>query len=99
MTRYIYTWNRSPFGRGGRYPASRMSSEMMPESDISFVSNGRPSTDRGFNARLSNMSDSFDRGFEMMQSPQNNIMNEFSSASFESSSSQVVMVMHIRHTL
>ncbi|OAY66750.1 U-box domain-containing protein 52 [Ananas comosus] len=81
---------RSPFGRGGRYPASRMSGEMMPESDISFVSNGRPSTDRGFNARLSNMSDSFDRSFEMMQSPQNNIMNEFSSASFESSSSHGV---------
>uniref|UniRef100_A0A2P2LW86 U-box domain-containing protein 34-like n=1 Tax=Rhizophora mucronata TaxID=61149 RepID=A0A2P2LW86_RHIMU len=39
-------WNRSPFTRGRGSPAKYEPS--VADSDISFLSSGRPSTDRGF---------------------------------------------------
>ncbi|RZR89323.1 hypothetical protein BHM03_00017036 [Ensete ventricosum] len=78
---------RSPFTRGTR--ATKSYGEMMMDSDISFVSSGRPSFDRGYPPRLSNMSDVLDRGFE---SPRKSVggyssSNGLSSLSYESSSS------------
>ncbi|RWW32391.1 hypothetical protein GW17_00002928 [Ensete ventricosum] len=77
----------SPFTRGTR--ATKSYGEMMMDSDISFVSSGRPSFDRGYPPRLSNMSDVLDRGFE---SPRKSVggyssSNGLSSLSYESSSS------------
>ncbi|RRT74846.1 hypothetical protein B296_00006600 [Ensete ventricosum] len=72
---------RSPFTRGTR--ATKSYGEMMMDSDISFVSSGRPSFDRGYPPRLSNMSDGLDRGFE---SPRKSV-GGYSSLSYESSSS------------
>ncbi|CAL9050207.1 unnamed protein product [Musa banksii] len=78
---------KSPFTRGTR--ATKSYGEMMMDSDISFVSNGRPSFDRGYPPRLSNMSDALDRSFE---SPRKSVggyssSNGLSSLSYESSSS------------
>ena len=43
----IIVWNRSPFGRGGRgYNYKSFADVLDSENDISFVSSGRPSTDR-----------------------------------------------------
>ncbi|CAD5173155.1 unnamed protein product, partial [Musa acuminata subsp. malaccensis] len=83
--------NRSPFTRGTR--ATKSYGEMMMDSDISFVSNGRPSFDRGYPPRLSNMSDALDRSFE---SPRKSVggyssSNGVSSLSYESSSSPAML--------
>lgn len=43
----LYAGNRSPFSRGGRGVNTKSYGDLMfPDSDISFVSSGRPSTDR-----------------------------------------------------
>lgn len=83
--------NRSPFTRGTR--ATKSYGEMMMDSDISFVSSGRPSFDRGYPPRLSNMSDGLDRSFE---SPRKSVggyssSNGLSSLSYESSSSPAMV--------
>jgi hypothetical protein len=38
--------NRSPFGRGGQGHSVKSFADLMSETDISFVSSSRPSTDR-----------------------------------------------------
>ncbi|WJZ85024.1 hypothetical protein VitviT2T_004593 [Vitis vinifera] len=72
---------KSPFTRGARGPNGRSYGEIsLPDSDISFVSSGRPSTDRMFppfydsnidiirsNPRLSNSSDMDNQTFESSQ--------------------------------
>lgn len=63
----FFLWNRSPFTRPGR-PIHRSFESSIPDSDISFVSSGRPSVDRmfpslyeemdsGISSRLSSSSD------------------------------------------
>ncbi|WOL17397.1 U-box domain-containing protein 52-like [Canna indica] len=85
--------NRSPFTRGGRASTTKSYGEIMLESDISFVSSSRPSVERNYPPRLSNMSDSFERSFE---SPRNSLGayqtgNGFSSSlSYESDSSHAM---------
>ncbi|KAF6167354.1 hypothetical protein GIB67_043215 [Kingdonia uniflora] len=70
---------KSPFGRGGRVVNGRPYGEIsLPDTDISFVSSGRPSTDRMFPSlydhlesqtpRLSNSSDIDSRSFESVRS-------------------------------
>ncbi|XP_038699530.1 U-box domain-containing protein 35-like [Tripterygium wilfordii] len=67
----INQWNRSPFNRG-RASITKSYELSTPDSDISFVSSGRPSTDRssfydptesGMASRLSISSDFDDRSF------------------------------------
>jgi len=86
---------RSPFTRGTYNYNAKSYAESIAESDISFVSGGRPSIDRIFNPRLST-SDSVDGSFEM-QSPRNSVGGGysfgtgFSSISQDSTSSSLTM--------
>ncbi|RWW87443.1 hypothetical protein BHE74_00003733 [Ensete ventricosum] len=75
---------KSPFARGMR--ASTMADLSLSDTDISFVSSGRPSIDQAFPPRLSNGSDGLDRSFEMAVTPNRSADsystgNEFSSFS------------------
>ncbi|URE00277.1 U-box domain-containing protein [Musa troglodytarum] len=76
--------NRSPFARGMR--PSTIADLSLSDTDISFVSSGRPSIDQAFPPRLSNGSDGLDRSFEMVLTPNRSADsystgNEFSSFS------------------
>ncbi|RZR78241.1 hypothetical protein BHM03_00003521 [Ensete ventricosum] len=66
--------------------ASTMADLSLSDTDISFVSSGRPSIDQAFPPRLSNGSDGLDRSFEMAVTPNRSADsystgNEFSSFS------------------
>ncbi|PIA43982.1 hypothetical protein AQUCO_01800209v1 [Aquilegia coerulea] len=95
---------KSPFTRGSRMinGKSYCSEPPYPETDISFVSSGRPSTERMFPSlydqfesgrtpRLSNSSDMDLRSFESIRSanksPDHSFTNEYSSFSQESGAS------------
>ncbi|KAL5699759.1 non-specific serine/threonine protein kinase [Ranunculus cassubicifolius] len=96
---------KSPFTRGGRMSNGKPYSSDIPaaETDISFVSSSRPSTDRVFPSlydqfdsngrppRLSNCSDVDRRSFESLRSesrsPDLSYANEYSSFSQESGTS------------
>ncbi|CAL9065414.1 unnamed protein product [Musa banksii] len=77
---------KSPFGRGMRGATTKSFADLsLSDTDISFVSSGRPSTDQAFPPRLSNGSDGLDRSFEM-RTPHKSVDsystgNEFSSIS------------------
>ncbi|KAG6537175.1 hypothetical protein ZIOFF_002261 [Zingiber officinale] len=55
---------KSPFTRGGNISSTKSYGEVMLESDISFVSNGRPSFERTYPPRSSNVSDIMNYSFE-----------------------------------
>ncbi|XP_042456543.1 U-box domain-containing protein 35-like [Zingiber officinale] len=55
---------KSPFTRGGNISSTKSYGEVMLESDISFVSNGRPSFERNYPPRSSNVSDIMNYSFE-----------------------------------
>ncbi|URD89618.1 U-box domain-containing protein [Musa troglodytarum] len=80
---------RSPFGRGMRDATTKSFADLsLSDTDISFVSSGRPSTDQAFPPRLSNGSEGLDRSFEM-RTPHKSVDsystgNEFSSISLGS---------------
>ncbi|CAL9199446.1 unnamed protein product [Musa hybrid cultivar] len=82
----VSLWKRSPFGRGMRGATTKSFADLsLSDTDISFVSSGRPSTDQAFPPRLSNGSDGLDRSFEM-RTPNKSVDsystgNEFSSIS------------------
>ncbi|XP_026658157.1 U-box domain-containing protein 35 isoform X1 [Phoenix dactylifera] len=78
---------RSPFTRGTRVLTGKSYTESIGDSDISFVSGGRPSINRIFNQRSSNMSDGLDSSFEM-QSPHKSVGGGFSCGTAFSSMSQ-----------
>ncbi|KAM0939377.1 putative protein kinase RLK-Pelle-RLCK-IXb family [Dioscorea sansibarensis] len=78
---------RSPFTRGSYKPSARSmaDSSFTSESDISFVSSGRPSVDRGFTPRMSIGSDR--SSIDMMRTP-HRWMDSYSSGSEFSSVTQ-----------
>ncbi|KAK9097594.1 hypothetical protein Sjap_023091 [Stephania japonica] len=92
---------RSPFLRGGRTPNGRSNGELtLPDTDISFVSSGRPSVDRMFPSfydtmdttrtpRLSTSSDADSRksfeAYRLGNRPSDPYSMEFSSISQDSS--------------
>ncbi|KAG0481875.1 hypothetical protein HPP92_009959 [Vanilla planifolia] len=79
---------KSPFTRASR---GRSYADLsLTETDISFVSSGRPSVDRAFPPRLTNASDSHEHSFESARTPLRSadsysFGNEFSSISGASS--------------
>ncbi|XP_019707763.1 U-box domain-containing protein 35 [Elaeis guineensis] len=77
---------RSPFTRGPYAYNAKAHTDSIANSDISFVSGGRPSIDRIFNPRLS-MSDGLDDSFEM-QSPRKSMGGGYSFGTGFSSISQ-----------
>ncbi|KAG6509625.1 hypothetical protein ZIOFF_027625 [Zingiber officinale] len=80
----------SPFNRGGTQGSTQRSyGEIFVESDISFVSNDRPSTS-GYPPRSSNLSDSYEYSFESSRKSTGAFSagNESSYLSHASSSSQ-----------
>ncbi|CAL9078586.1 unnamed protein product [Musa textilis] len=85
----VSLWKRSPFGRGMRGATTKSFADLsLSDTDISFVSSGRPSTDQAFPPRLSNGSEGLDRSFEM-RTPHKSVDsystgNEFSSISLGS---------------
>ncbi|XP_038985719.1 U-box domain-containing protein 52 [Phoenix dactylifera] len=62
---------KSPFARGMRGMTAKSYTDLsFPDSDISFVSSGRPSVDRMYPPRLSSGSEALDhRSFEMVTTP------------------------------
>ncbi|XXG64380.1 hypothetical protein AAC387_Pa05g2350 [Persea americana] len=89
---------RSPFVRGGRNPNKSYGEQLCPDTDISFVSSGRPSVDRMFpsmydyldSGRVSNASDFDIRSFDSSRTPPRSsdvysVGNDMSSFSQESS--------------
>ncbi|WOL13834.1 U-box domain-containing protein 52-like [Canna indica] len=77
---------RSPFSRGGRISSARSADLPLSDTDISFVSSGRPSSELPFPPRLSSGSENLDRSFEMVRTPLRSMDsystgNEFSSIS------------------
>ncbi|XP_073116920.1 U-box domain-containing protein 52 isoform X2 [Elaeis guineensis] len=61
---------KSPFARGMRGTTAKSYADFsFTDSDISFVSSGRPSVDRMYPPRLSTGSESLDRSFEMVTTP------------------------------
>ncbi|WOK99992.1 U-box domain-containing protein 52-like isoform X4 [Canna indica] len=87
---------KSPFTRGGNSSAAKSYGDLKLESDISFVSSGRPSLERSYPPRLSNHSDSSNHSFESpcYSAGAYSSGNGFSSLSHESSSSQCMHVMN-----
>lgn len=92
---YCWWWdcNRSPFARGGTRGSSASVKPVvdysMPDSDISFVSSGRPSLDRGYgHQRLSSAVDSFEHSFDSGYGSYSG-SNDYSSYSQGSSSTAV----------
>ncbi|PKU63938.1 U-box domain-containing protein 35 [Dendrobium catenatum] len=80
---------KSPFTRGNRVKSN--ADLLYNDTDISFVSSGRPSIDRSFQPRHSNASDGHDHSFESARTPIRSVDsysfgNEFSSGSGASSS-------------
>ncbi|CAD5169902.1 unnamed protein product [Musa acuminata subsp. malaccensis] len=77
---------KSPYARGMR--ASTIADLSLSDTDISFVSSGRPSIDQAFPPRLSNGSDGLDRSFEMALTPNNRSADSYSTGNEFSSFSQ-----------
>ncbi|KAG6522788.1 hypothetical protein ZIOFF_019943 [Zingiber officinale] len=68
---------KSPFNRGGSQVSTPKSyGEIMVESDLSFVSSGRPSVDRGYPPRFSNK----DNCVPNFESPRTSLSHESSSS-------------------
>ncbi|RWW37526.1 hypothetical protein BHE74_00057346 [Ensete ventricosum] len=78
--------------KNGRTSTTKSYGDLMLDSDISFVSSGRPSMEHSFPPRSSNVSDSFDLSFESLPRSlgSNSAGNDLSSFSYESSSSQAM---------
>ncbi|KAG1332012.1 U-box domain-containing protein 52 [Cocos nucifera] len=78
---------KSPFARGMRGTTAKSYADFsFTDSDISFVSSGRPSVDRMYPPRLSSGSEALDRSFEMVTTPMKSVDsfstgNDFSSIS------------------
>ncbi|XP_074565005.1 U-box domain-containing protein 52-like [Curcuma longa] len=87
---------KSPFTRGGHISSTRSYGEVMLESDISFVSNGRPSFERTYPPRSSNVSDINNYSFESPRKSvgaQSSVGSGYSSISYENAPSNSQSIM------